>query len=266
MRRVQWIELEDQPWLPAPVRDAATALLDLMVARMGLYDGVVPDIAAVVAATGATHLVDLCSGAGGPAVRARQQLRAHGYDVGLTLTDLYPSAVGRRRVDARPDAGLSYRPDAVDARTGGPLEPVGVRTMFGALHHFPPDAVHALLAGLVARRQPLCLVDITASPLLRRLPPVAVAPLIGLNAVVVAVVALVLAPAVRPVRPLHLLLTYLPPVMPFVFAWDGTVSALRAYTPDDILAIARTVPGAGAYEWSGAVRGRAWVVTGVPRA
>lgn len=265
MRRVQLVELEDLPWLPAPVRDAATALLDVMTARLALYDGATAAIAGVLAATGSAALIDLCSGSGGPASRVRDQLAARGQHVTLMLTDLYPSAVGIARADAAGDAAIQYVREPVNAATGGPAGATGVRTMFGALHHFPPAAVHDLVAGLVARRAPCCLVDIAASPVLRRLPVVAALPLIAVNALMVVIVALRLAPLARPIRPLHLVLTYLPPIVPFVFAWDGTVSALRAYTPDEVVAIARGVPGADGYDWQGTLAGKAWVVTGVPR-
>jgi hypothetical protein len=78
-------------------------------------------------------------------------------------------------------------------------------------------------------------------------------------------VSLLLVPLVRPFRLSRLLLSYVPPLIPFVVAWDGTVSALRAYTPEELLAIARTVPGGGGYEWRAESTGRALYLTGVPK-
>jgi hypothetical protein len=43
--------------------------------------------------------------------------------------------------------------------------------------------------------------------------------------------------------------TYLVPVAPAMFAWDGAVSAIRMYTADELLAIARSVPSTQ-YEWN----------------
>jgi hypothetical protein len=37
------------------------------------------------------------------------------------------------------------------------------------------------------------------------------------------------------------LLTYALPLAPAVFAWDGSVSALRTYTPDELLALAQSI-------------------------
>lgn len=265
MRRLHLVELEDCAWLPAPIRDAAIALLDTGAERLALYDGVMPALKAVLDRSRHTHLVDLCSGAGGPALRMRTLLRRTGHAVSLTLSDLHPSRVGIDRVAAAQEDGVRYLASPVDATTGG-ADAEGVRTMFGALHHFPPDAASRLIAGVVARRQPLCVVDVAASPALRRLPLIAALPAMGLNAVMLVLVALALMPLVRPVRVPHLLLTYALPVVPLLFAWDGTVSALRAYTPAEVLAIAEGVPGGDGYTWSAGASGRALYLTGVPRA
>lgn len=264
MRRLHLIEFEDCAWVPRVVRDAAIAVLDIGVDRMAFYDGAVPALTAVIDATTHRALVDVCSGAGGPAMRMRSLLAASGRPVALTLSDLHPSRVGLDRAAASGDAHLRYLPTPVDAMTGEP-DGDGVRTMFGALHHFPPEKAARLIAGIVARRRPLCVVDVAASPLLRRLPFVVALPAILLNAVVLVLVALSLMPLVRPVRASFLALTYLVPVVPLLFAWDGSVSALRAYTPDEVLSIARSVPGADRYTWSAGSVGRALYLTGVPR-
>jgi len=66
MRRVQAFELEDQPWFPAVIRDLATDYLHFLQTRFALHEPAVPLLADALAATGATAIVDLCSGGGGP--------------------------------------------------------------------------------------------------------------------------------------------------------------------------------------------------------
>lgn len=141
----------------------------------------------------------------------------------------------------------------------------GLRTMSGALHHFGPAAVVQILSAVVAARQPLCVVDVAASPAVRRLPwPVAL-PAVAINAAMLVVVALAVTPFVRPVRASPLVLTYLLPLIPLVFAWDGTVSALRAYSPDELLTLAARVPGSAGYTWDAGRRGPLLYLTGLPR-
>ena len=100
MRRVHLFELEDQSWLPRPVRDGATDLLDVAFDRMRVYDGVSPQLEAVLDATRAARIVDLGSGGGGGTLTMVRRLRAAGRNVEVVMTDLYPSEAGMARVAA----------------------------------------------------------------------------------------------------------------------------------------------------------------------
>ena len=264
MRRLQLVELEDLSWLPAPVRNGATDLLDCAFDRLGFYDGVAAALSDALAASGATRLVDLGSGGGGGTLSLRRRLRDAGSDVEVLFTDRYPNEAAIARIRSLGDPRTRYRAEPLDALTGGgTIE--GLQTMSGALHHFSPFAVRALVANIVSRRQPLAFFDVAASPAIRTLPLVLAPVLMAVNFVLLFAVSLLLVPFVRPFRLSRLLFSYLPPIIPFVVAWDGTVSALRAYTPEELLAIARTVPGGGRYDWRSAAAGRALYLTGVPK-
>lgn len=264
MRRIHLFELEDFDWVPRPIRDGGTDLLDLGFDRVGFYDGVAPKLVALVQATGASRLVDLCSGGGGGTLQMRRLVRAAGVDVDLVLSDRNPNAAGIARVEALADARTTYRAEPVDAMTGGG-DLAGVRTMSGALHHFPPDAVRAIIAGIVARREPLAFFDVAASPAIRRAPLVLAPIAMLVNMLMLFVGSLFLVPLVRPFRLSRLLLTYVVPLIPVLVAWDGTVSALRAYTPDEVLDLARSVPGGDQYTWDAGVVGSALYLTGTPQ-
>lgn len=264
MDRVHLFELEDFDWMPAPIRDGGTDLLDLAFDRMGFYAGVAPKLAEVLRETGKTEIVDLCSGGGGGTLQTWRLLDdATRAKVSLRLTDRHPNAAGIARTVALSDARVRYEPASVDAMQGGG-ERSGVRTMSGALHHFTPESVKDLIAGIVARREPLVFFDVAASPGLRKTPIVFVPIAMLVNMLALFVGSLFLVPLARPFRLSRVLLTYPLPAIPALVAWDGTVSALRAYLPDEVLAIARAVPGGDRYTWSAGVEGRALWVTGVP--
>lgn len=262
---MQLVELEDLPWVPVALRDGGTDLLDLGFDRIGFYAGVVPKLRALLSATGRTRIVDVCSGGGGGALYAHGRLRSEGSaPVEMLLTDRYPNESGRARVAARGDAALSYRESPVDA-LAMPAELTGVRTMWGALHHFPPEAVGRLLEANVRSGEPIAFFDVAASPALRKLPIVLAPIAMSFNMLMLFIGSLLLVPLVRPVRLSRLVLTYLLPLIPILVAWDGTVSAIRAYAPDELLAIARSVPGGEGYEWESGVEGSALYLTGRPR-
>ncbi len=264
MERVHLFEFEDFDWMPAPIRDGGTDLLDLAFDHLGFYEGVAPKLADVLRATGKTEIVDLCSGGGGGTLQTWRLLDAGTRErVSLHLTDRHPNRAGIARVEALAHPRVRYEPASVDAMQGGG-DRAGVRTMSGALHHFTPDAVRALVSGVVARREPLVFFDVAASPSLRRTPLVFVPIAMFVNMLALFVGSLFLAPLARPFRLSRVLLTYPLPAIPMLVAWDGTVSALRAYTPEEVLTIARSVPGGDRYTWDAGVEGRALWVTGVP--
>jgi hypothetical protein len=263
MRRLHLFELEDFDWVPRAIRDGGTDLLDHGFDRMGFYDGVAPQLLAALETTGARRIVDLCSGGGGGTLQMRRKVRAAGNQVEVLFSDRNPNEAGIARVHALGDPATRYRAEPVDAmRGGGELE--GMRTMSGALHHFTPEAVRGLIAGIVAQRAPLAFFDVAASPAIRKL-PIVLAPLaMSVNMLMLFIGSLLLVPLVRPFRWSRLFFTYVVPAIPLLVAWDGTVSALRAYTPDELLELARSVPGAEGYRWQAGVAGKALYLVGTP--
>ena len=205
-----------------------------------------------------------CSGGGGGTLALVTRVRAAGRAVELILSDRFPSASGRARVQRLGDPSTVYLAQPVDAMQGGG-ELAGVRTMASALHHFAPRDVRAIVAAVVARRAALAFVDVAASPGLRRLPTILAPLAMAVNMAVLFGGALFATPLVRPVRASRLVLTYLLPCIPLLVAWDGTVSAVRAYTPEELLEAAHGAPGADGYLWNAGVRGRAVFLTGIPR-
>lgn len=261
MPRVHLFELEDLPWVPRVWRDGATDVLHVLFAVTRMYQPAAGVIDTFMTEVGLRRWFDLCSGAGGGAVTMREAIAAAGGGaVDVTLSDRFPNEAARARLAAATPP-LTYRPDPVDARHVPPHDGA-IRTMFGALHHFEPAEVSAILQDAVRASVPIAFVDVAASPALRRLPavllPLAAVP----NLLLLCAAVLLLAPTVRPFRWSRLFWTYVVPAIPLLFAWDGTVSALRAYTPEEVLALARSVPGAEAYAWRADRAGRLLYLTG----
>jgi len=236
MKRRHLFEFEDQPWLPAVWRDLLTDVLRHHSAEDGMYDAALPRLADLLRRSGARRVIDCCSGAAGPWPGLLDGLGRLGLAPEVLLTDKYPNRRAARRIALAGDRRIAYHPQPVDA-TGLPPELVGLRTFFSSFHHFRPAAARAILRDAAARRQPIGIFEFT----LRH--PAALRGMLRSPAAVFAATR-----AIRPRRRARLLWTYLIPVVPLLYWWDGTVSHLRTYTPAELRELAAAVPADG-YRW-----------------
>jgi hypothetical protein len=116
---------------------------------------------------------------------------------------------------------------------------VGLRTITGALHHFPPEAARGLLADAVRAGTGIVVMD--GMPGWSSLLGV---PITSLH----AALSLLLSTLVRQPRAAPGLALRLVALTPFLLH-DATVSALRFYSGEELTAMGRSVPGGDAYDW-----------------
>lgn len=222
----------DQPALPARLRDLLTDALTRADEVFGPFDGLVPLVADALARSGQRTLVDLCSGAGGPARSLGAALLAEGHVDEVVLTDLFPNLAAM----ARPGAGFRAVTTPVDA-TAVPEHLAGLRTVFNAFHHLPPTVARAVLADAADKGQPILVGEVlsrTPGGMVVALGVAALAPLLALGA--------------RPFRLDRLLLNLVLPVVPLALVWEGAVSSLRCYSDDELRALTEGLGGPG-YTW-----------------
>lgn len=230
-------EFEDLPWFPPVIRDAMTDLLGKAIEVGRIYHPVVPLLAEALQTTGDTEILDLCSGGGGPLPTLRRLLADdHGLDVEVKLSDFYPNAAAFERITAQGDGRVSFVPTSVDA-TAVPAALTGFRTMFTCMHHFQPDKAQAILRDAWVKDRGIAVFEFTERSV-AGLAQMLLSPLS----------ALALTPFIRPFRWSRLALTYALPVVPALFTFDGVVSQLRTYTPDELRAMTTSMQRPG-YRW-----------------
>ena len=221
MRRFHLIELEDQPWFPATIRDLATDYLQFIQTRLRLDRAMAPLVRRVLEQTGATRIVDLCSGGSGPLLLLVKDLAAEGLPLRATLTDLYPNAPAFAKIAEASGGLIDYEPESVDARDV-PSRLVGLRTIFNGFHHLKPVDARAVLNAAASGRQPIAIFEVSERSL--RSLPILLTPLF----------VWLVTPWIRPLGWRRLLWTYPLPLVPLTCLWDGIVSQLRAYTPAEL--------------------------------
>ena len=251
MRRVQFIELHEQPWFPSSLRDDVTDAMQFGFNLLHAYAPIAPLLQSVIDSTGdrtnagpsstRQSIVDMCSGGGGPWSDLSQKLRcrdAEGDSAGLQvwLTDKYPNLEAFQSVSASSHHHITFYPESVDAmKVPGALK--GLRTMFTSFHHFSPEDARAILQNAVDAGESIGIFEAT-----RRTPST-----IGL--ILAGILLLFIhTPRIRPFRWSRLLWTYLIPVIPLVLLFDGVVSCLRTYRPQELREIVEKLTSCE-YKW-----------------
>ncbi len=244
MRRPQLFEFLDLPGYPSALRELQTDAIGHLTGSA--FEAAAPLIADMLRRTGVSHVIDLCSGAGGPWLGLYRILGDVVPAVTVTLTDQYPNIARFERVRAKSSGRIDFVATSLDARA---VEPnlVGMRTMFSAFHHFPPDDALALLRNASDAGASIGVFDVTSArtnprSMLQTIAFLAVAPLLFLLTYVA------LTPRLGPITWQRVVFTYLIPIMPVLTWWDFMVTAWRAYTLDEMNEMARSVQREG-YVW-----------------
>lgn len=222
MKRMHLVELEDQPWFPAVLRDGGTAYLEFAVRLSGHAKALVPKIREVLAQTGQDRIVDLCSGGGGPVRAVVAELAAEGVEVKAHLTDFFPNKGAFALAEANGGGRITTEPESVNAMAV-PERLTGLRTIFNAFHHFRPDEAKAILADAMRARRPIAVFEVISRE------PVSLFALLTSPLPVMLTV-----PFWRPFRPAWLFWTWVIPVMPLFVVWDGVVSWLRIHSAPEL--------------------------------
>lgn len=241
MPRVHLFEWEDQPWLPRVFRDFITDQLRFThnePMREPVNVAIAQQLAELLARTRARQIVDLCAGGGGPIAHIgrilvdRLDVRAS-----IVVTDLFPNVAAFKALETESGGRIVARYESTNAMDV-PQELGGLRTMFTALHHFRPEDVKLVLADAVRKRAPIAVFE----PLERTLRMMA---LVGTMSFLRGFTH---AHRVGRLTPSRFLFSYLVPIAPAMFGWDGFVSTLRTYRAEELLTLAKAVE-AVRYEW-----------------
>lgn len=242
MQRIQFFEIEDQRWLPSSIRNGITDFLQFAVERGDLYRGFANRLSEALRRSGETQIIDLCSGAGGPMKSLLKHIPEFNRGgIKVHLTDYYPNLPALSELAQAAPICFTYSRDAVSA-LDVPSSLKGFRTLFSSFHHFNKQDATRILQDAVEKKRGIAIAESTQRHAL-------------LLAYMVLTPLLVLftSPFQKPFRWPRLFWTYVVPVVPLAVAFDGVISCLRTYTPEELMGIVRTVNGNESYEWQAGV-------------
>jgi hypothetical protein len=245
MRRVQFIELHEEPWFPSSLRNDITDALQFGLSLLKAYAPIAPLLLSVLDSTRSRSIVDICSGGGGPWLDLSRKLQPETHVFHILLTDRYPNLKACQSVRSASEDHIAFYPDSVDAmKVPGELR--GFRTMFTSFHHFPPEEARAILQNAVDACQGIGIFEIT------RRSPSTIALMFPW-----ALMPFVFTPLIRPFRWSRLLCTYVVPIIPLVLLFDGVVSCLRSYRAQELREMVKTLAGIE-YKWEVGEQSRAF--------
>jgi len=237
MARAHLFEFEDLSWCPRILREGTTLYLEAVERMFGVHRLFAPKLLRALEATGARQIVDMGSGGGGPVRHVVAEVeRTLREPVDVTLTDIFPNERAAKAIDAIGKPNLRYLRKSVNASDPPPGLP-GVRSMFACFHHLKPNLARAVLERAYRGRDPICIFEITDPT------PQGIA-----SCVMMPLYVLLLTPFVRPLTFGQLFFTYVIPVLPLLISWDGLVSTLRTYTPQDLEEMTRDLRD-DSYSW-----------------
>lgn len=235
MKRLELFEFEDFNWLPDYIRTGVTNLIKVFHSLVGTKDVLVGVITDCQEKIKFNQIIDLGSGSGGPMIEVVDKINMANEvekPIKLFLSDKYPNAKTVRRINDLELPNVEYLKHSVDA-----LEmknsPNGLKTMIASFHHMPPSIAKQILSSAEESKEPILIYELAEN----NIPVMVWWLLLPISLTVLVVMSLIMTPLVRPLTINQIVFTYIIPVIPIVYAWDGQASIMRTYTFEDIKAL-----------------------------
>jgi hypothetical protein len=245
MKRRELFEFEDFQWLPPFIRNGITNLLQVLHKMMGTPQVIAGLITELEGVYPFSQITDLGSGSGGPMLLVLDQLNANASAPSkkLLLTDLYPHPDVVSEINGRDLEHIHYHEQPVDA-TRLETAPEGLRTMIASFHHMPPESALAILESAAQSKKPILIYEIAKN----NIPFLVWLLFLPVSLLILMIMTWFMTPLVRPLRFSQLFFTYLIPVIPMIYAWDGQASLMRTYSFEDIETLLEKVQSPN-YRW-----------------
>ncbi|MCI0716471.1 MAG: class I SAM-dependent methyltransferase [Chlorobi bacterium] len=239
-------EFEDLSWFPDVIRRCQTDYLHFVISKFEIYKPAVPLVKEVIDKTGTNEIIDLCSGGGGGTdVFHKNPEEITGKQIKMTLSDKYPNLTAFEQIKTSTGGKVDYIKESVDA-LNVPQNIKAMRTLFSSFHHFKPEDAKSILKSAVTNEIPIAVFEGAEKSILNFLGILLLTPL----------TFIIITPFIKPFRLSRIFFTYLIPLIPLTTVWDGLVSVLRMYSPNEMLKMAMEVDSIN-YKWSsGKVRGK----------
>ena len=228
VKRFHLIEFQDYNWFPRKVREGITDYLRFFISLFQLYSPVAKALKDTLEITGEQEITDLCSGGGGEIINIAKELdKITGKKYKITLTDKFPNLPSFEYIRKSSDNRFAFTENPIDALTVS-KNMKGLKTIFSAFHHFDFETGKKVLQNAVDNKSSIAIFDSAERKWLYIL------------AVLFSTVFFMFfcTPFFKPFKLSRIIFTYVIPMIPVFGLWDGIISMLRIYTPDELMQLA----------------------------
>lgn len=230
MKRIQLFEFEDFDWLPNSIRTGLTNLLVVLLKMVGVSEALVNVIKTIQGKHNFSQIVDMGSGSGGAMIDVIQKINKEtNKSVDLLLTDLHPNPSLVEKINSSGIPNVRYRSESFNACHINEA-PQGLKTMINSFHHMPPPVAKSILKSAQDNNEPILIYELAEN----KVPLLIWWLLLPLSLLILVVMSMCMTPFVKGLTLKQLLLTYIIPIIPLIYAWDGQASSVRIYTKEDI--------------------------------
>ncbi|QQS28922.1 MAG: hypothetical protein IPM47_19110 [Sphingobacteriales bacterium] len=232
MKRVELFEFEDFSWLPKYIRTGVTNLIKVFHRLIGTSDVLADLIEECQKKINFTQIVDLGSGSGGPMIDVIEKINKRNTQndpIELLLSDKYPNENTVERINNLNLPNVNYLSNSVDASKIENI-PNGLKTMIASFHHMKPKVAKQILKSAEKNREPILIYEIAEN----NIPFILWCLMLPISLIILVLMSLFMTTLVRPLTYIQIIFTYIIPLIPLVYAWDGQASLMRTYTIKDI--------------------------------
>lgn len=230
MKRIQIFEFEDFDWFPSSIRSCMTNLIVVFLKLMGTPKVIATLIHKARTKLGFKRIVDMGSGSGSGMMLAVKELNRNTEDkIDLLMTDLHPNQKLVEKINSYRDINIKYQKEPLNATELGQA-PEGIKTMINSFHHMTPEMAKQILKSAHDNKEPILIYELAEN----KIPFLLWVMLLPISLPLLMVMTLFLTPFVRPMTWQQLVFTYILPIIPICYAWDGQASLPRTYAFKDL--------------------------------
>ena len=230
MKRVEVFEFEDFYWFPSSIRTCMTNLIVVFLKLMGTPKVIGNIIHQAKEKIGFKNIVDMGSGSGSGMMLAVQEYNRTTEDkISLLLTDLHPNKKLVEKINNDKYINITYRKEPLNA-TNLSEAPEGIKTMVNSFHHMSPDMAIKILKSAHDNKEPIMIYELAEN----KIPLLAWALFLPISLPLLFVMTLFMTPFVKPMTWQQIVFTYIIPIIPICYAWDGQASLPRTYSFKDL--------------------------------